>query len=127
MVTIVNRERFSVILSDLRSVYRGLIWIGKRSGSGYSKTVTRGHDYEGSEGEKKARIFLAQLSIPYDALTKEEFVVLVGILKKSEHMKIPYNQRGTASPHPSHGRGKKKLYPVFCAEYSIFRLLPNPA
>ena len=72
------------------------------------KRLQEAMSYEGSEGEKKARIFLAQLGIPYDALTKEEFVVLVGILKKSEHMKSPYNWRGKASPYPSHGKGKNK-------------------
>ena len=64
--------------------------------------------YEGSEDEKKARIFLAQLGIPYDALTKDEFVVLIGILQKSDHLQSPYNKRGKAAPYQVHGKGKKK-------------------
>ena len=62
--------------------------------------------YEGSEQEKKVRIFCAQLGINYDKLTKEEFVMLIGLLKKSEHMKSPYNQRGKGNM--AHGKGKRK-------------------
>ena len=43
--------------------------------------------YEGSPEEKQARVLLAQLGIDYDAITKEEFVTLIGILNKSSHMK----------------------------------------
>ncbi len=50
--------------------------------------------FEGSEQEKQACIFCAQLGINYDKLTREEFVTLIGILKKSKHIKSPYNQRG---------------------------------
>ena len=64
--------------------------------------------YEGSEEEKKARVFLASLGIDYDTLTPEEFVTQINILKKSKHLKSPYNQRGKASPNQKHGKGKKK-------------------
>ncbi len=50
--------------------------------------------FEGSEDERKARVYLAQLGIPYDDLTDDEFVTLIGILKKSKKLKSPYNQRG---------------------------------
>ena len=50
--------------------------------------------YEGTEEEKKARLFLATLGIDYDKLTPEEFVTQINILKKSEHLKSPNNQRG---------------------------------
>ena len=40
--------------------------------------------YEGSAEEKKARVFLAELGIDYDKISKEEFVALIGILEKSE-------------------------------------------
>lgn len=62
--------------------------------------------FEGSEEEKKVRVFLAALGIDYDKLTREEFVLLMGVLKKSEHLKSPYSQRGKASPHQTHGKIK---------------------
>ena len=66
-------------------------------------------NYEGSKQEKQARVYLASLEIDYDAITKDEFVTLIGILEKSKKLKIhKQNQRGKASPHPYHGKGKKK-------------------
>lgn len=53
--------------------------------------------YEGTEEEKKARLFLATLGIDYDKLTPEEFVTQIHI--KSEHLKSPNNQRGKAVPY----------------------------
>ena len=64
--------------------------------------------YEGSEDEKKARVFLASLGIDYDKLTQEEFVTLINVLKKSAHMKSPYNQRGKATSYQKHGKGNRK-------------------
>ena len=61
--------------------------------------------YKGSEDEKKARVFLSTLGIDYDALTQEEFVTVINVLKKSEHLKSPYNQRGKVGHH---GKGKHK-------------------
>ena len=61
--------------------------------------------YEGSPEEKQARVLLAQLGIDYDAITKEEFVTLIGILNKSSHMKRHISRRGKA--HPSQGRKRK--------------------
>ena len=65
-------------------------------------------NFEGSSEEKKARSFLATLSIDYDKLSKEQFVTLIEILKLSKHMKSPINQRGKARPQLPHGKGKKK-------------------
>ena len=65
--------------------------------------------FEGSAGEKKARFFLANLGIDYDAITKEQFVTLMDILAKSKKLQIRQaSQRGKNSPHQSHGRGKRK-------------------
>lgn len=50
--------------------------------------------FEGSSEEKKIRAYLATIGLDYDALTKEEFVSLIGILKKSKYMKNPISQRG---------------------------------
>ena len=55
--------------------------------------------YEGTEEEKKARLFLVTLGIDYDKLTPEEFVTQINILKKSEHLKSPNNQRRKAVPY----------------------------
>ena len=65
-------------------------------------------NFEGSSEEKKIRAYLATIGLDYDALTKEEFVSLIGILKKSKYMKNPISQRGKTRPQVSHGKGKKK-------------------
>ena len=53
---------------------------------------------EGSKDEKIVRALLSQLEIDYDTLTKEEFVTLIGILNKSEHMKKHISRRGKVPP-----------------------------
>ena len=65
-------------------------------------------NFEGSSEEKKIRAYLATIGLDYDALTKEEFVSLIGILKKSKYMKNPISQRGKARPHIPHKKGKQK-------------------
>ena len=72
------------------------------------KQLETAMSYEGSEEEKKARVFLASLGIDYDTLTPEEFVTQINILKKSKHLKSSYNQRGKASPYQKHGKGKSR-------------------
>ena len=64
--------------------------------------------YEGTEDERKARIFLASLGIDYDKLTQEEFVTQINILKKSAHLKSANNLRGKSVPYTVHGKGKRK-------------------
>ena len=51
-------------------------------------------NFEGSDEEKKVKMYLNTLGIDYDSLTKEELVTQINILKKSKHMKSPYSQRG---------------------------------
>lgn len=65
-------------------------------------------NFEGSAEEKKARSFLTTFGIDYDAISKEQFVNLIEVLKLSKHMKSPISQRGKASPYQTHGKGKKK-------------------
>ena len=48
------------------------------------KQLETAMNYEGSEEEKKARVFLASLGIDYDSLSPEEFVTQINILKKSK-------------------------------------------
>ena len=50
--------------------------------------------YEGSPQERQARVFCKQLGIDYDKLSKEEFISLINILKKSTLLKVQPNKRG---------------------------------
>ena len=54
--------------------------------------------YEGSAEERQARLFCKQLGINYDKLSKEEFVTLINILKKSSLLKVQPNKRGKTKP-----------------------------
>ena len=65
-------------------------------------------NFEGSSEEKKIRAYLATIGLDYDALTNDEFVSLIGILKKSKYMKNPISQRGKARAQLPHGKGKRK-------------------
>lgn len=60
----------------------------------------------GSSEERVAKLYLAALGIDYDSLTPEEFVVLVGILEKSEFKENSINRRGRNRP-TSHKKRKK--------------------
>ena len=62
-------------------------------------------EFEGSDAKKQARIYLTTFGIDYDAITKEQFVNLVDVLKLSKHMKSLTNQRGRARPYQPHGIG----------------------
>ena len=77
-----------------------------------AKRIQEAVNFEGSPQEKQARAYLAGLSIDYDALTKEEFVTLIGILQKADINRIHQvrSQRGRSSPYPLHvhGKGKKR-------------------
>ena len=63
-------------------------------------------NFEGSSDEKKARALLATLGIDYDAITKEQFVNLIEVLRLSKHIKSSINQRGKGNT--THGKGKRK-------------------
>lgn len=63
-------------------------------------------NFEGSSDEKKARALLATLGIDYDAITKEQFVNLIEVLRLSKHMKSSISQRGKSNM--THGKGKRK-------------------
>lgn len=64
------------------------------------RTLQEAMSFEGSPQEKQAKVYLASLGIDYDALTKEEFVTLIGILKKSK--RLQNRQRS------QRGKGKRK-------------------
>ena len=62
-------------------------------------------NFEGSSEEKKAKALLATLGIDYDAITMEQFVNLIEVLKLSKHLKTPISQRGKTTM--THGKGKR--------------------
>lgn len=51
---------------------------------------------------------LATFGIDYDAITKEQFVTIIDVLKLSKYMKSSTNQRGKARSYQPHGKGKRK-------------------
>lgn len=103
-------QDLAVILKDIRDKHRNDTMTADEDSpvADMQKRVEEALHYEGSTEEKKARIYLAQLGIPYDKLTKEQFVTLIEILNLSDFMKSPYNQRGKAKKISSHGHGKKR-------------------
>ena len=92
-------EDMSVILKDIREKHKADTTTADEDShvAEVQRQLQEAMSFEGSPQEKQVRIFCNQLGIPYDTLTKEEFVTLIGILKKSKHMKSGGNQRGKAS------------------------------
>ena len=101
-------DDLSSILRDIREEHRtdALTADDDLSAVAVQKQLMEAVHFEGSSEEKKIRAYLATLGIDYDALTKDEFISLVGILKKSKHMKSPISQRGKTTM--THGKGKRK-------------------
>lgn len=60
----------------------------------------------GSSEEQAAKVYLAAWGIEYDSLTPEEFVVLIGILKKSKFKENSISRRGKKRPAPQKKRKK---------------------
>lgn len=98
----------TAILRDIRESHRGDATTADHPSAALEtqKQLQEAMSYEGSADEKKARIFLAQYGIDYDAITMEQFVTLIEILKLSKHMKNPMSQRGKGGM--THGKGKRK-------------------
>ena len=65
-------------------------------------------NFEGSSEEKKANALLATLGVDYDAISMEQFVNLIEVLKLSKHLKTPISQRGKTTM--THGKGKRKKH-----------------
>lgn len=96
------------ILRDIRDTHRKDATTADESCAALEvqKQLQDAMDYKGSAEEKKARLFLANLGIDYDALTMEQFTNLIEVLKLSKHMNSPISQRGKGSM--THGKGKRK-------------------
>jgi len=104
---IVSKDLTS-ILRDIRDTHRKDATTADESCAALEvqKQLQDAMDYKGSPEEKKARLFLANLGIDYDALTMEQFANLIEVLKLSKHMSSPISQRGKGSM--THGKGKRK-------------------
>lgn len=107
----VLREDLTSILDDIRKSYRESTK-GKTAVSAFTamedfqKNVQSVIEGKGSREEQAAKAYLTSLGIEYDDLTAEEFVVLIGILKKSKFAKSSISRRGRASAVPRK-KGKK--------------------
>ena len=96
------------ILRDIRDTHRKDATTADESCAALEvqKQLQDAMDYKGSAEEKKARLFLANLGIDYDAITMEQFTNLIEVLKLSKHMNSPISQRGKGNM--THGKGKRK-------------------
>lgn len=101
-------EDLTAILRDIRDTHWGDTSTADTSSAAIEaqKQLQEAMSYKGSDDEKRARIFLAQFGIDYEAITMEQFVNLIEVLKLSKHMKSPLSQRGKANM--THGKGKRK-------------------
>ena len=102
-------DDLKVILRDIREQHRPDTMTADESAlvATVQGQLQDAMNFEGSSEEKKIRAYLATIGLDYDALTKEEFVSLIGILKKSKYMKNPISQRGKAQFQTTYG-GKKR-------------------
>ena len=98
----------SRILRDIREVHREDITTADEGSIvlDVRKQVEDVMAYKGSAEEKQARILLANIGIDYDAITPEQFVNLIEVLKLSKHMKNPFSSSGRG--RMTHGKGKRK-------------------
>ena len=92
----VIQHDLDAILHDIREAHRrdSTTADSDSPAADAAKRLQEAMRYEGSREEKMVRVFLANLGIPYDPLTIEAFVTLIGILEKSDLMKSSYNKRG---------------------------------
>jgi len=70
------------------------------------KSLQEATNYKGSDVKKQARIFLTTFGIDYDAITIEQFVNIIEVLKLSKHLKTSISQR--EKTNMTHGKGKRK-------------------
>ena len=70
------------------------------------KSLQEATNYKGSDVEKQARIFLTTFGVDYDAITIEQFVNIIEVLKLSKHLKTSISQR--EKTNMTHGKGKRK-------------------
>ena len=98
----------AAILCDIRNVHKADATTADVTSTAaqIQQQLEAAANFEGSAEEKKAKALLATMGIDYDAITMEQFVNLIEVLKLSKHMNSPISQRGKASM--THGKGKRK-------------------
>ena len=94
------------ILRDIRSEHRPDTMTADQIFLAATMQDQDAMNIEGSSEEKKAKALLSILGIDYDAITMEQFVNLIEVLKLSKHLKTPISQRGKTTM--THGKGKRK-------------------
>ena len=101
-------DDLKLILQDIREAHQNDATTADRNSPALDvqKSLQEATNYKGSDAEKQARIFLATFGIDYDAITMEQFVNLIEVLKLSKHLKPSINQRGKTNM--THGKGKRK-------------------
>ena len=83
------------ILSSIRDAHMTDSTTADNTGADVVKNaLDQANHFEGSAEEAKVAMFLGQLGIKYNKITKDEFVTLMGILRKSDLLKSPGSKRG---------------------------------
>ena len=101
-------DDLKLILRDIREAHQDDVTTADSHSPALDvqQSLQEAMNYKGSDGEKQARIFLATFGIDYDAITMEQFVNIIEVLKLSKHLKSSFNQRGKTNM--THGNGKRK-------------------
>ena len=101
-------DDLKLILRDIREAHQNDATTADRHSPALDvqQSLQEAMDYKGSDAEKQARIFLATFGIDYDAITMEQFVNIIEVLKLSKHLKPSINQR--EKNNMTHGKGKRK-------------------
>lgn len=98
----VSRE-FMDILLTIRNDHDADVTIADETGTETVKNaLDQATHFEGSAEEGQVVLFLSQLDIKYSKITKDEFVTLMGILRKSDKLKT--------SGKNGRGKGKKNKH-----------------
>ena len=95
-----NAEEVSEIITDIRENHKKDTTTADELNPSDTarQELEAAMSYEGSPEERQARLFCKQLGINYDKLSKDEFVTLINILKKSSLLKVQPNKRGKNKP-----------------------------
>ena len=111
------------ILKDIRENHRTDSTTADTTGTDMVlQALDQANKFECSAEEAKVAMFLSQLGIKYNKITKDEFVALMKILRKSDYLKSPVSKRGK-------GRRKKQVrthgYTVYLNLSFLVRLFPQ--
>lgn len=92
--TAINKDMME-ILSSIRDAHMTDSTTADTTGADVVKdALDQANHFKGSAEEAKVAMFLSQLSIKYNKITKEELVVLMKIFRKSDLLKSPCSKRG---------------------------------